>query len=91
LPSPACASRLGEMIGNSGLPLDAYGHRLSSLVLPGDGWRTRLPEMEDRGRCEGNGCTSGAGSVRIIRGLHSPGRQKPLRQSAYAEAAGSGA
>ena len=41
LPSPACASRQGEMIGNSGLPLDAYGHRLSSLVLPGDGRRTQ--------------------------------------------------
>ena len=41
LPSPACAARVGERIGNSREVLDAYGNRLTTLALPGDGWRTQ--------------------------------------------------
>ena len=41
LPSPACAARIGENIAGRREVLDAYGARLTTLSLPGDGWRTQ--------------------------------------------------
>ena len=41
LPSPACAAHVGEPIANRRTTLDAYGTRLTTLTLPGDGWRTQ--------------------------------------------------
>jgi len=41
LPSPACESRVGENVANARQVLDPYGARLTTLTLPGDGWRTQ--------------------------------------------------
>ena len=41
LSSPACTPLVGKQIGSSGPCLDAYGSRLSSAALPGDGYRTQ--------------------------------------------------
>ena len=41
LPSPACRPMVGQRVGTSRMVLDAYGNRLTTLPLPGDGWRTQ--------------------------------------------------
>ena len=41
LPSPACASQVGEAISNLRVTLDPHGTRLTTAHLPGDGWRTQ--------------------------------------------------
>ena len=41
LPSPACAPLAGLRIGRYGDTLDPSGFKLTTLALPGDGWRTR--------------------------------------------------
>ena len=48
MPSPACASLVGERIANTRSTLDAYGNRLASLTLPGDGWRTQHDALKWR-------------------------------------------
>ena len=48
LPSPACASVVGERIGNTRLTVDAYGMRLTSASLPGDGWRRQHDALKWR-------------------------------------------
>jgi len=39
LASPACINLVGERIGRSSQVLDSFGNRLTSVTLPGDGWR----------------------------------------------------
>jgi len=39
LDSPACNGLVGKPIGSTGRRLDAAGFRLTSVTLPGDGWR----------------------------------------------------
>ena len=41
VPSPACAPLVGQRIGNTRLTVDAYGSRLTTAALPGDGYRTQ--------------------------------------------------
>ena len=41
LPSPACASLVGQRDGRHRDALDPYGVKLTTLALPGDGWRNR--------------------------------------------------
>ena len=41
LPSPACRSLVGQVIGRSRQTLDPHGLRLTTATLPGDGWRTQ--------------------------------------------------
>ena len=41
LPSPTCAPMVGQPIGRFRETLDAYGLKLTTLPLPGDGWRLR--------------------------------------------------
>ena len=41
LPSPACHSFVGQQIGSSRDVVDRYGCKLTTAVLPGDGWRTQ--------------------------------------------------
>jgi len=41
LPSPACAPLVGQRIGRYRDVLDTHGTKLSTLSLPGDGWRMR--------------------------------------------------
>ena len=41
LPSPACSRMVGQPIGNTRSTLDAYGNRLVTAALPGDGYRTQ--------------------------------------------------
>ena len=48
MPSPACASLVGERIANTRYTLDAYGNRLASLTLPGDGWCTQHDALKWR-------------------------------------------
>eukprot|EP00973_Karenia_brevis_P047217 6553099-Karenia_brevis.AAC.1 len=38
LPSPACASLVGRLIGNTRTHLDPHGFVLCAAQLPGDGW-----------------------------------------------------
>ena len=37
----ACRPMVGQRVGTSRMVLDAYGNRLTTLPLPGDGWRTQ--------------------------------------------------
>ena len=46
LPSPACAPLVGEKIGRYSDLLDPFGAKLTTLSLPGDGWRTRHDELK---------------------------------------------
>ena len=39
VPSPACAPLVGQPIGNTRAVLDAFGSRLTTAALPGDGFR----------------------------------------------------
>ena len=48
LPSPACGPKRGERIGSSRDVLDAYGCRLTTAKLPGDGWRTQHDALKWR-------------------------------------------
>ena len=41
LRSPACQPLVGQRLGSSRVLLDAYGTRLTTTPLPGDGWRTQ--------------------------------------------------
>ena len=41
VPSPACEPLVGQLIGNTRRTLDAYGSRLTTASLPGDGFRTQ--------------------------------------------------
>ena len=41
LPSPCCASLVGQPIGRSRVSLDRHGLHLLTANLPGDGWRTQ--------------------------------------------------
>ena len=41
LPSPRCAPLVGQPIGKHRELLDAFGAKLTTLALPGDGWRIR--------------------------------------------------
>jgi hypothetical protein len=41
LPSPACAPLVGQRVGRYRDVLDPHGVKLTTLPLPGDGWRTR--------------------------------------------------
>ena len=47
-PSPICRQAVGEPIGRTGLTLDAYGLRLTTATLPGDGWRTQHDALKWR-------------------------------------------
>jgi len=47
-PSPVCRQAVGEPIGRTGLVLDAYGLRLTTAALPGDGWRTQHDTLKWR-------------------------------------------
>ena len=44
LPSPACAPLVGQRIGRYRDVLDRYGVKLTTLSLPGDGYRARHDE-----------------------------------------------
>ena len=46
LPSPACAPLVGQRIGRYRDVLDRYGVELTTLSLPGDGYRTRHDELK---------------------------------------------
>lgn len=63
LPSPACAGVLGQTIAATRHTVDLHGNRLTTLTLPGDGWRTQhdaikwrihedAKEMQARSRTE---------------------------------------
>ena len=46
LPSPACRPLVGQTIGRYRDTLDALGAKLTTLALPGDGWRIRHDELK---------------------------------------------
>ena len=46
LPSPACAPLVGQRIGRYRDVLDPFGVKLTTLSLPGDGWRIRHDELK---------------------------------------------
>ena len=48
LPRPACSGRVGERIGNTRNVVDAHGVRLTTSILPGDGWRTQHDALKWR-------------------------------------------
>ena len=48
LPSPGCASAVGERIANTRAVVDAYGTRLTTTALPGDGWRSQHDALKWR-------------------------------------------
>ena len=48
LPSPACAPRAGQNIGNLRQTLDPFGVRLAAASLPGDGWRKQHDALKWR-------------------------------------------
>jgi hypothetical protein len=48
LPSPACRPLLGQQIAGSRTQLDAYGFKLCSLPVPGDGWRSQHDTLKWR-------------------------------------------
>ena len=48
MPSPACRAFVGQRIGTSRVTVDAYGCKLTTVVLPGDGWRTQHDALKWR-------------------------------------------
>jgi hypothetical protein len=50
--SPACEVYAGEPIANTRQTLDRHGFRLSSLPLPGDGWRTQHDSLKWQLACD---------------------------------------
>jgi len=48
LPSPACQAVVGQRLGSHRTVLDAHGCRLTTVTLPGDGWRTQHDALKWR-------------------------------------------
>ena len=48
LSSPACRSLVGQPIGTGRKVMDAHGHLLTTIPLPGDGWRTQHDALKWR-------------------------------------------
>lgn len=48
MPSPACMPHVCASLGRTGLTVDAYGLRLTTAQLPGDGWRNQHDSLKWR-------------------------------------------